>query len=48
MFTAAECDVQRQKFDVINIGKYLRDGNAQVLYTKYDKKTALLMTDYGC
>jgi hypothetical protein len=47
MFTAAECDAQQRKLDVINIGKYLCDGNAQILYTKYDEKTALLMTDYG-
>jgi hypothetical protein len=47
MFTAADCDAQRQKALNIMIAKYFCDANAEILYTKYDEKIALLMTDYG-
>jgi hypothetical protein len=47
MFTAAESGAQQHKFVDIIIAKYFRDANAQLLYTKCDEKTALLMTDHG-
>jgi hypothetical protein len=47
MFTAAEIGAQQHKFVDIVIAKYFRNANAQLLYTKCDEKTALLMTDHG-
>jgi hypothetical protein len=47
MFTAAKSRAQQHKFVDIIITKYFRDANAQLLYTKCDEKTVLLMTDHG-
>jgi hypothetical protein len=47
VFTAAESGAQQHKFADIIIAKYFRDTDAQLLYTKCDGETALLMTDHG-
>jgi hypothetical protein len=47
LFTAADCDAEQQKAVNIMIAKYICDANAEILYTDYDGKTALWMTEYG-